>query len=138
MSARDGPRCVWCHKPDGTIKPLLVRVPNALGVKEHDVSVSVHSEHEPETRRFYGHLSRYARTFLLSVLLGVTALLVFAALGWGPGEAAVLAYTGIIFMVFPFSTGTAVELMGIKNSMRLTRTAGVVFLIGALSLLFAR
>jgi len=72
------------------------------------------------------------------VLLGVAALLVFAALGWKPGEAAVLAYIGTILIAFPFSTSTTTELMGIRNSVRFARTAGVVFLVGAAFLLFAR
>lgn len=138
MSAWDEPRCIWCHKTDGKLKLLLVRVPNAFGLKEHDVSVSVHTEHEDETRRYYVLLCRYARTFLLSVLLGVVALVVFAVFDWEPGPSAVVIYYGVIFMALPFATPTTVEMVGIKNSVRLARVAGVVLIVGGALLHFMR
>lgn len=96
--------------------------------------MAVHPAHETEAHRHYIYLSRYARTFLLSVLLGVAALLVFAALNWEPGSAAVTVYFGLIFTVFPFSTGTTVELMGIQNSVRLARVTGAIFIVAGLVL----
>lgn len=130
----DEARCVWCHKSGGTLKTLSARVPNVLGTAEREVSVAVHPAHETEAHRHYAYLGRYARTFLLSVLLGVAALLVFAALNWEPGSAAVMVYFGLIFVVFPFSTGTTVELMGIQNSVRLARVTGAIFIVAGLVL----
>ena len=124
----DEARCVWCHKSGGTLKTLPARVPNTLGTVG-EVSVAVHPEHEAELSRFLAYQRRYARLFLLLVLLGVVALLIFAALGWEAGATSVIAYYGVLFIVFPFATPTTVEMIGMKSSVRLVRVAGFVLLV---------
>ena len=131
----DEPRCVWCHRTGGRIEALTVRAPNALGTKEKDVDVLAHANHEDETRRYYACLRKNVRAFVRSVLLGMVALLAFVVFNWEPGATIVLIYLGIIFIVFPFSTDTTLELMGIKNSVRLARASGVGFILSGFVLL---
>lgn len=133
----DEPRCVWCHKTGGATESLRVRVPDVpiFSVAERDMDVLVHTEHRDEARRYYDRVYKNARGFLLSVALGVVSVIVFAVLGWEPGSAAVIVYLGIIFIVFPFTTGTTVLLVGIRNSVRLARVTGVVFIGAGFSLL---
>ena len=133
----DEPRCVWCHKTGGTIESLRVRVPNVplFSDAEREIDVLVQTEHRDEARRYYDRVYKNNRVFLLSMVLGVVALIIFAALGWEPGSAAVIVYFGIIFIVFPFTTGTTVELMGIRNSVWLARVTGVVFVVAGFALL---
>ena len=134
----DEPRCVWCHKTGGTIEPLRVRVPNVpiFSEKEQDIEVLVHAEHKDETRRYYARLYRFARVFLLAVLLGTMATLSFAVFGRVPGETAVVIYFGIVMIVFPFANGTTFEIAGIKNSIRFIQITGAAFIVGGSILLY--
>ncbi len=134
----DEPRCVWCHKTGGIIEPLCVRVPNVpiFSDKEQDIEVLVHAEHRDETRRYYARLYRYARVFLLAVLLGTMATLIFAVLGGIPGETAVVSYFGIVFVVFPFANGTTFEIVGIRDSVRFAQITGIVFILAGFALLY--
>ncbi len=135
----DEPRCVWCHKTGGTIETLHVSAP-AVAIfsdKEQDLDVLVHTEHKDETRRYYARLYDNARTFLLTVLFGVVALIIFAVLGWELGEAALVIYYGVIFVVFPFATGTTFEVAGIKNTVRFIQITGAAFIIGGSILFYA-
>ncbi len=135
----DEPRCVWCYKTGGIIEALRVHVPNVpiFSDKEQDIDVLVHPEHKAETRRYYARLYKNARRFLWAVLFGIVAVMVFAALGWELGATAVLIYLGIVFVIFPFTTGTTFELAGIKNSIRLVQITGAAFIIGGSLLLYA-
>lgn len=135
----DEPRCVWCHKTGGAIETLRVCVPNVpiFSDKAQDIDVSVHTEHRDETRRYYARLYKNARTFLLTIFLGVIALIIFAVLGWELGEAAVVIYYGVVFIVFPLSNGTTFEIAGIKNSIKFVQITGVAFIIGGSALFYA-
>ena len=133
----DEPRCVWCHKTGGIIEPLRVRVPNVpiFSDKEQDINVMVHAKHKDEMRHYYARLYKNARTFLLFVLFGTVALIVFAALGWEAG-AAITIYYGVVLIVFPFSNGTTFEIAGIKNSIKFAQISGAAFIIGGSILLY--
>jgi len=95
-----------------------------------------HPAHEKDVRRYFGRVCRFTKTFLGSVLLGLVAPFVFLAFRWLPGLDAALAYLGVIMLLFPFATETTLELIGVRNSVRLARFVGVLFIVGGAALLF--
>ncbi len=105
-----------------------------MGQGEREAVVIVHVGHEPETRRFYERMCRFARAFTFSMLLGCAAPFVFLVFRWVPGQAVTLVYLGIVLWLFPFATPTTVEMMGIRNSVRLARAGAVLFVLGGVLL----
>lgn len=114
---------------------MRVRVPNLLATAEEQ-TVSVHPAHGEKTRRYFGRVRRGARAFTGSILLGLAATAIFLLYFWLPGLCAVLAYYGVILLLFPFSTKATLELLGVRNSVRLARVTGVSFIVGGAALLY--
>lgn len=131
-------RCFWCHRSSGNMLELRLLEPKTWGQGCRGcrvVTVFVHAEHERETRCYYGKVRRYARDFLVSILFGCAAPFVFLAFRWLPGNGASLIYLGIILWLFPFATSTAIDVLGIQNSVRLARTFAVLISLGGMTLL---
>jgi len=128
VSAWDEPKCVWCHKRGGELREIVVYMPEVWTKDEREVHVAVHPEHEEETRRFCDRVRRYGRTFLIAFLVAVPLLIAAVIFVWVPVLSFVLAYYGVLTLLFPFCTETTVELMGIHRSVRLARGAAA-FLI---------
>ena len=132
----DEPRCVWCHKTGGTIESVTVRVPEALGRKEQDKTVSVHIEHEAETKRYYRHLCRYARLWLAVGVFGIIMGIFLSYLNWIPWFIFIMVYFGVITIVVPHSDDLIVELAGIKSARTFNRVVGVILVLSGFSLLY--
>jgi hypothetical protein len=131
----DTPRCIFCHQTEGEMLELRVLEPKIWEKGSREVAVTVHPEHETETRRYYDQVHRFSRVFIFSILLGCAAPFVFLAFGWLPGIAASLLYLGIITWLFPLCTPTTVQMLGIRSSVRVARAFAALFiLVGALLL----
>ena len=129
-------RCAWCGRSDDTVESLTVDVVGSLGIKKHRVEVSVHPKHRSELDAYVTRLNNYSLLFiLLNVALSFLLLIIALSTLFSRGYYVNIIYSilmiawGALFIILPFATGLTATTTGIKNSRRLVRTGGVLFIL---------
>ena len=81
-------------------------------------------------------MQRGTRAFLESAFLGLIAAVIFLLYLWLLGLCAVIAYYSVIFLLFPFPIDLMLELVGVRNSVRLARITGFLFIVAGAVLFY--
>ena len=136
-------KCIWCNKESEQIKEITVLAKNRFGVKPREVNCFVCSKHEEKFRKFNDRVRRYSLVFIGLVIISLIALMGVNCWRGDNGIAtylsiASIAFMGLVFIVFPFSTPETVLMIGFAKSIIVVRIiGGIFFALGAIGLVLA-
>lgn len=134
MSVSSQHRCIWSGVESSRVKKVTLSTVDRIA-KSTTQTFYVLPEHEEKLRRFNHNLVKYGRMFLV-LIIGFCLMLpvaVLTVLAFSLPDAWVLISTGVITMLlgltvirFPFSTPETIQWLGIKKSIHVTRTIGLL------------
>jgi predicted nucleic acid-binding Zn ribbon protein len=126
--------CIWCNRRDESLRQIVVVVPNRLGLRPRERALFIcSSDCEHRLRKFNDHVRRFGFLFLSLIglsLASLVALLFVLPKALIPvGLGSIISFIGAALMVFPFPTPETVRLLGVRRSVALVRSLGVLLLV---------
>ena len=134
----DGSTCVWSGKSGCALTQTQYEIPRtylgSFAGKAREIELTVCAEHSSELDAFvesynqYGAIFDKASVILFVGILGGLAFEMAFARPIGVTSVFVIL-TGILFTSLPFSTPQTVAVFGLRRSIRIARTGGVILIL---------
>src|SRR5216684_1673800 len=123
-------RYAWTNQEADNLREVVLVVPDRVGTHPQPRTFYVLPEYEQELRHFTQRVQRFGLAFVICmVVLTMLVIPIATVMRWYAFLGVIVALIGVIFIAFPFATPETVKAIGIKNSIRLARTLGLVIVV---------